>query len=105
MKFSQSERSEVSKRGWRTEGVGARKSSQALFSTPVFLCLPYDLMRRRTQVWWTIFAVFCATPGAEPRHEIFFYFFRVLFMKGALPSRHHQNSLEGFAAFSQSTFC
>ena len=51
------------------------------------------------------FVYYCATPGAEPRHEIFFYFFTVVFMKGALPSKHHQNSLEGFAAFSQSTFC
>ena len=29
----------------------------------------------------------------------FFYFFKVVFVKGALPRRHHQNSLEGFAAF------
>ena len=39
------------------------------------------------------------------RHEIFFYFFTVVFVKGALPSKHHQNSLEGLAAFWQSTFC
>ena len=45
------------------------------------------------------------TPGAEPHHEIFCSFFKVVFVKGTLPSRHHQNSFEGFAAFCQSTFC
>ena len=28
----------------------------------------------------------------------FFVFFAFVFVKGALPSRHHQNHLEGFAA-------
>ena len=58
------------------------------------------------QAWGTIECKnHCATPGAEPRHETFFYFFTVVFEKGALLSRHHQNSLEGFAALLQSTFC
>ena len=37
--------------------------------------------------------------------RFFFSFFKAVFVNGALPSRHHQNSLEGFAVFCQSTFC
>ena len=46
---------------------------------------------------------YCA-PGAEPRHEIFFYFFRVVFVKGALPSWHQQNALEVLLLFHRAHF-
>ena len=59
--------SEVSKRGWRTEGVGARKSLPhhkfRPFYCPFFLC---PLRSRRTQFWGTFFAVFWALLGANP---------------------------------------
>ena len=54
--------SEVSKRGWRTEGVGARKSLPYRRFRPFFgpfSCAP--LMSRRTQLWGTILAVFCSS--------------------------------------------
>ena len=51
--------SEVSKRGWRTEGVAARKSDSNLFSAPLFLC---PLMSRRTQ-----FKNVCCILGAAGR--------------------------------------
>ena len=59
--------SEVSKRGWRTQGVGARKSLPhhkfRPFSAPLFLC---PLMSRRTQFWGTFLAVFWALLVANP---------------------------------------
>ena len=56
--------SEVSKRGWRTEGVGGRKPiDSGLFLDP-FSYAP--LMSRRKQFWGTIFAVFWALWVANP---------------------------------------
>ena len=59
--------SEVSKRGWRTEGVGPRNPSHTmdsgLFSAPFFLS---PLMSRRTQLCGAIFAVFWALLVADP---------------------------------------
>ena len=59
--------SEVSKNGWRTEGVGARKSPPhhkfKPFYYPFFLC---PLRSRRAQFWGTFFAVFGALLGANP---------------------------------------
>ena len=55
--------SEVSKRGWRTEGVGARK-------VPFFLCTP---RRRGTHFWRFFGALFgvCLSPTPS-RHLSYF---------------------------------
>ena len=58
--------SEVSKRGWRTEGVAQGNPSHTidsgLFLDP-FSCAP--LMGRRTQLWGTILAVFLLFPSSS----------------------------------------
>ena len=63
--------SEVSKRGWRTERVGARNPSHTMhssqFSAPFFLCL---LRSRRTQFWGELLLHFgrcwSPTPSRQP---------------------------------------
>ena len=51
--------SEVSKRGWRTEGVGAKKSFLCQSLSPLFCTLFLCPLRRRgTHFWGTFFACF-----------------------------------------------
>ena len=60
--------SEVSKRGWRTEGVGAQENpshtiNSSLFSVLFLLC---PLTSRSTLFWETLFAVFRALLVSNP---------------------------------------
>ena len=80
---------------WRNEDMCYGRFMQV--QNPVAPRMP----PKKTHGEGNIFYVYCSTPGAEPCHEIFFDFFTVVFVKGTLPSMHHQNALESFAAFWQ----